>query len=98
MHSKRIEVIISRYWRIGYFIRYAHYLSSGCYSIQDSTYQSIGASKIPVLWIDHDQDSISFHVKKELEASQSFTLVSTLNNQPLTENLAKTQVLKALIK
>lgn len=63
-------------------------------SIQDSTYQSISASKIPVLWIDHDQDSISLKVKKELEASQSFSLITTANNKAITEAAAKELVFK----
>ena len=63
-------------------------------SIQDSTYQSIGASKIPVLWIDHDHDSISLRVQKELEASQSFSLVTAINKHPLTEETAKKEVFK----
>ncbi len=63
-------------------------------SIQDSTYQSISASKIPILWIDHDQDSISQKVKKELEASQSFSLITTANNKAITEATAKELVFK----
>lgn len=63
-------------------------------SIQDSTYQSISASKIPILWIDHDQDSISLKVKKELEASQSFSLITTANNKAITEATAKELVFK----
>lgn len=63
-------------------------------SIQDSTYQSISASKIPVLWIDLDQDSISLKVKKELEASQSFSLITTANNKAITEAAAKELVFK----
>src|SRR5690606_39075782 len=63
-------------------------------SIQDSTYQSISASKIPILWIDHDLDSISLKVKKELEASQNFSLVATDNNKALSELAAKELVFK----
>src|SRR5690606_16008160 len=63
-------------------------------SIQDSTYQSISASKIPVLWVDHDQDSISFRVQEELEQSQSFILISELDSKPLTEEVAKKEVFK----
>ncbi|MEG1022676.1 MAG: ABC transporter permease, partial [Myroides sp.] len=63
-------------------------------SIQDSTYQSISASKIPILWIDHDQDSISLKVKKELEASQSFSLVTTESNEAIAEATAKDLVFK----
>ncbi|HUH26200.1 MAG TPA: ABC transporter permease [Flavobacterium sp.] len=58
-------------------------------SIQDSTYQSIGASKIPILWVDHDQDSVSFQIKKELTESQNFELIETLD-----EKTAQNEVFK----
>ncbi len=61
-------------------------------SIQDSTYQSISASKIPVLWLDHDQDSISLKVKTELEKSESFELVTRIDDKPLNEAAAKEAV------
>src|SRR5690606_31682064 len=64
-------------------------------SIQDSTYQSISASKIPVLWVDHDQDSISFRVQEELEQSQSFILISELDSKSLTEEVAKKEVFRS---
>lgn len=63
-------------------------------SIQDSTYQSISASKIPVLWVDHDLDSISLKVKKEIENSGSFQLISTLSDKNVTEEIAKQEVFK----
>lgn len=63
-------------------------------SIQDSTYQSISASKIPVLWVDNDLDSISFKVKKEIENSESFQLISKISNQTVTEEIAKQEVFK----
>ena len=63
-------------------------------SIQDSTYQSISASKIPVLWVDHDLDSISLKVKKEIENSGSFQLISTLSDKNITEEIAKQEVFK----
>src|SRR5690606_41528476 len=58
-------------------------------SIQDSTYQSFSAAKIPVLWIDNDQDSISFQVHKELQNSDSFELISKLDNNAISETKAK---------
>lgn len=63
-------------------------------SIQDSTYQSISASKIPVLWVDNDLDSISFKVKKEIENSESFQLISNISNKSVTEEIAKQEVFK----
>ena len=63
-------------------------------SIQDSTYQSFSAAKIPVLWVDHDVDSISLKVKKEIENSQSFQLISTISNKKVTEDIAKQEVFK----
>lgn len=61
-------------------------------SIQDSTYQTIGASKIPVLWLDQDQDSISFQIKKELSESQNFELVESLNGKELSATTINTKV------
>src|SRR5690606_23851301 len=63
-------------------------------SIQDSTYQSFSAAKIPVLWIDNDQDSISFQVYKELQNSDSFELISKLDNNAISETKAKEEVFK----
>ena len=63
-------------------------------SIQDSTYQSFSASKIPVLWVDNDLDSISFNVKKEIENSESFELISNISNKKVTEEVAKREVFK----
>src|SRR5690554_480396 len=54
-------------------------------SIQDSTFQSIGASKIPVLWVDNDKDSISHQIKRELTETENFTIIETLGQQPLDE-------------
>src|SRR5690606_39666207 len=39
-------------------------------SIQDSTFQSIGASKIPVLWVDNDNDSISHQIKRDRKSTR----------------------------
>src|SRR5690554_800915 len=63
-------------------------------SIQDSTFQSIGASKIPVLWIDHDQDSVSFQIKKELEELGNFALIDQVNQKKIDEKTAQTEVFK----
>lgn len=63
-------------------------------SIQDSTYQDVGASKIPILWIDQDRDSISYQLKKELTNSQNFTLIDSLNNKPITQKMAQEAVFK----
>lgn len=63
-------------------------------SIQDSTFQSIGASKIPVLWVDNDNDSISHQIKRELTETENFTIIETLGQQPLDETTAQNEVFK----
>ncbi len=63
-------------------------------SIQDSTFQSIGASKIPVLWVDNDKDSISHQIKRELTETENFTIIETLGQQPLDETTAQNEVFK----
>jgi len=63
-------------------------------SIQDSSFQSKTATKIPVLWLDQDQDSLSFQIKKEWESSENFLLVDTYQNQPMTEQIVRDLVFK----
>src|SRR5690606_11528953 len=63
-------------------------------SIQDSTFQSIGASKIPVLWVDNDNDSISHQIKRELTETENFTMIEKLGQQPLDETTAQNEVFK----
>ncbi|MFV0232582.1 ABC transporter permease [Empedobacter falsenii] len=62
--------------------------------IQKSTYDSFAEATIPVLFIDHDQDSISAVVKKYISQSGNLKIVSELNGKKLTEDELKSEVFK----
>ncbi|MFV0155839.1 ABC transporter permease [Empedobacter falsenii] len=62
--------------------------------IQKSTYDSFVEATIPVLFIDHDQDSISAVVKKHISQSGNLKIVSELNGKKLTEDELKSEVFK----
>lgn len=63
-------------------------------SIQDSSFQAKTAAKIPVLWLDLDQDSLSYQIKKEWELSENFQLIDHYKNQALTADIVREQVFK----
>nr|WP_314492817.1 ABC transporter permease [uncultured Chryseobacterium sp.] len=44
--------------------------------IQDSTFKNLEGSKIPIIFIDHDRSEVSKVIKKELETSKTFELVT----------------------
>ncbi len=44
--------------------------------IQDSTFKNLEGSKIPVIFIDHDKSEVSQNIKKELENSKTFELLT----------------------
>lgn len=62
--------------------------------IQKNTYDSFAEASIPVLFIDHDQDSISAIVKKYISHSGNLKIVTELNGKKLTEDELKTKVFK----
>ena len=62
--------------------------------IQKSTYDSFAEASISVLFIDHDQDSISALVKKHISHSGNLKIVTELNGKKLTEDELKTEVFK----
>lgn len=62
--------------------------------IQDSTFKTVSDSKIPVLLIDNDKDVISNSVKDNLSESGSFEVITKLNDQNITEEIAKEAVFK----
>ncbi|MCM4169033.1 Linearmycin resistance permease protein LnrN [Arenibacter antarcticus] len=43
--------------------------------IQDSTFRSINDTKIPILWVDHDQAEVSKNIYQGLDQSNSFTII-----------------------
>lgn len=62
--------------------------------IQDSTFKTISDNKIPILLIDKDNGSVSKTVFDNLEKSNLFSVVTQIDNKPITEELAKEAVYK----
>ncbi|MBF4483725.1 ABC transporter permease [Flavobacterium sp. CSZ] len=62
--------------------------------IQDSTFKTISDNKIPILLVDKDKGSVSKTVFDNLEKSNLFSVVTQIDNQPITEELAKEAVYK----
>lgn len=49
--------------------------------IQDSTFKNMEGSKIPIIFIDNDQSEISESIKKQLENSKTFELLTDFNEK-----------------
>lgn len=49
--------------------------------IQDSTFKNLEGSKIPIIFIDNDKSEVSKVIKKELETSKTFELVTNYNEK-----------------
>lgn len=49
--------------------------------IQDSTFKNLEGSKIPIIFIDNDKSEVSKVIKKELENSKTFELVTDYNEK-----------------
>lgn len=62
--------------------------------IQDSTFKTISDSKITILLVDNDKGHVAATVNESLEKSNFFTVVTKIENQPLTEEMAKDAVFK----
>lgn len=62
--------------------------------IQDSTFKTISDNKIPILLVDNDQGSVSKTVFDNLEKSNLFSVVTQIDNKPITEEVAKEAVYK----
>ncbi|TDW50146.1 ABC-2 type transport system permease protein [Flavobacterium sp. 270] len=62
--------------------------------IQDSTFKTISENKIQILLVDQDQGSVSKTVFDNLEKSNLFTVVTQIDNKPITEETAKEAVYK----
>jgi ABC-2 type transport system permease protein len=57
--------------------------------IQKSSFETLHHDLTDVIWVDHDQDSLSFKMKNEIQASNIFRLVSTHNNSVISEEVAQ---------
>lgn len=62
--------------------------------IQDSTFKSVSDSKIQILLVDNDQGNVSKTVFDNLEKSQLFSVVTQIDNKPITEETARENVYK----
>lgn len=62
--------------------------------IQDGTYKSMSDVKIPILLVDNDNDTISKTVRKNLNESGSFEVLTQLNGKNITEEVAQDAVFK----
>lgn len=62
--------------------------------IQDSTFKTVSDTKIQILLVDNDKGSVSKTVFDNLEKSQLFTVVTQIDNKPLTEEVARENVYK----
>jgi len=62
--------------------------------IQDSTFKAVTDSKIQILIVDNDKGSVAKTVFENLEKSNLFTVVTQIDNKPVTEETAKENVYK----
>jgi ABC-2 type transport system permease protein len=53
--------------------------------IQDSTFKNLEGSKIPIIFIDQDKSEVSQNIKKELESSKTFQLITNYNEKSAQE-------------
>lgn len=62
--------------------------------IQDSAFKTISDNKIPILLVDNDNGSVSKSVFENLEKSNLFSVITQIDNKPITEEVAKEAVYK----
>ncbi|MEO7977598.1 ABC transporter permease [Flavobacterium sp.] len=62
--------------------------------IQDSTFKTVSDTKIQILLVDNDKGSVSKTVFDNFEKSQLFSVVTQIDNQPITEEVARENVYK----
>lgn len=62
--------------------------------IQDSTFKTVSNAKIPILLVDYDNGKVSKTVFDNLQQSTIFTVVTKIDNKPITEYSAREAVFK----
>ncbi|MEO8533557.1 MAG: ABC transporter permease [Flavobacterium sp.] len=62
--------------------------------IQDSTFKAVSDTKIQILLVDNDKGAVSKTVFDNLEKSNLFSVVTQIDNKPITEEMAKEAVYK----
>jgi ABC-2 type transport system permease protein len=62
--------------------------------IQDASFRKLDETRITLLYLDQDQDTLGIQVKKGLEQAGYFELVTSLKDKPLTTDELHRQVAK----
>ncbi len=62
--------------------------------IQDTTFKKVNDVKIPILLVDNDNGKVSQLVSENLQKSEAFAIVTQIDNQKITEAIAKEAVFK----
>jgi ABC-2 type transport system permease protein len=62
--------------------------------IQDSTFKKVTDAKIPILLVNNDNGKVSKSVYENLEKSDVFSVITTIDDQTITEIQAKEAVFK----
>ena len=62
--------------------------------IQDTTFKKVNDAKIPIVLVDNDNGKVSKSVYENLQKSDVFSIVTKIDNQPITEEQAKEAVFK----
>ncbi|MCI9846182.1 ABC transporter permease [Flavobacterium pectinovorum] len=62
--------------------------------IQDSTFKTVSDTKIPILLVDYDKSSVSKTVFDNLQKNNLFSIVTQIDNKPITEEIARENVNK----
>jgi ABC-2 type transport system permease protein len=62
--------------------------------IQDTTFKKVNDVKIPILLVDNDNGKVSQSVSENFKKSEAFAIVTQIDNQKITEAIAKEAVFK----
>ncbi|MFY1045141.1 ABC transporter permease [Chryseobacterium sp. GP-SGM7] len=65
--------------------------------IQDSTFKNLEGSKIPIIFIDNDKSEVSKVIKKELETSKTFELITDYNEKSAEKAVFKGDYQMAIV-
>lgn len=60
--------------------------------LQDSTYNSVNESKIPLLLLNQDNDSLGCAIEKSVQQTGIFSITTELNGEPLTPEALQSNV------
>jgi ABC-2 type transport system permease protein len=63
--------------------------------MQEFAWNSIGKeASVQILFVNNDKDSLGYNIEKGLRNSGSFEVIDSLNNRPVTQDVAKAAVVK----